>query len=300
VSEELTHEFERERPRLHAVAYRMLGSHAEAEDAVQEAWVRLNRADGAEIRNLRGWLTTVVGRISLDLLRTRTARRETPLDETVVTEWPEPGNGAGQGLDPEQEALLAESVGVALVLVLDALTPAERLAFVLHDLFGVPFAEIGQILDRSTDAAKMLASRARRRVRRASPPATDLARQRRVVEAFRAAARDGDFDALIALLAPDVEVVADSDALLPGAPLRARGAERVARQTRSFRPLAPHSRVVLVNGGPGVLVRRQGAAPTAVLAFTIRGLTITRIDIVTDPDRLSRIDLSRIHLSRTD
>jgi RNA polymerase sigma-70 factor (ECF subfamily) len=293
VSDQLALEFERQRPRLRAVAYRMLGSIAEADDAVQEAWLRLTRSDHAEVRNLAAWLTTVVGRVALDMLRARHSRRETPLGD-AATAWPEPVVSPPDGMDPEQEALLADSVGLALMVVLETLTPAERLAFVLHDLFGVPFAEVGPMIDRSADAAKMLASRARRRVRGASPPPADLERQREVVEAFRAATRDGDFDALVAVLHPDVEVIADADSLRPGGSLRVSGAQAAARQALSFRRLARFARPVLVNGAPGMLVLPEGAPPLALLAFTVENGLITRLDVLADRERLVRLDLSAL------
>jgi RNA polymerase sigma-70 factor (ECF subfamily) len=291
VSDQLALEFERQRPRLRGVAYRMLGSIAEADDAVQEAWLRLTRSDHAEVNNLAAWLTTVVGRVALDMLRARHSRRETPMD--AVAAWPEPVVSSADGMDPEQEALLADSVGLALMVVLETLTPAERLAFVLHDLFRVPFAEVGPMLDRSADAAKMLASRARRRVRGATPPPADLQRQRQVVEAFRAATRDGDFDALVAVLHPDVEVIADAD-LRPGGPPRVSGAHAAARQALSYRPLARFARPVLINGTPGMLVLPEGAAPLALLAFTVQDGLITRLDVLADRERLARLDLSAV------
>jgi RNA polymerase sigma factor (sigma-70 family) len=293
VSDQLALEFEQQRPRLRAVAYRMLGSIAEADDAVQEAWLRLTRSDHAEVRNLAAWLTTVVGRVALDMLRARHSRRETPLRDAVAA-WPDPVVSPADRIDPEQEALLADSVGLALMVVLETLTPAERLAFVLHDLFGVPFADVGPMLDRSADAAKMLASRARRRVRGATPPPADLKRQREVVDAFRAAARDGDFDALVAVLHPDVEVIADADSLRPGGPLRVSGAEAAARQALSFRTLARFARPVVVNGTPGVLVLPEGAPPLALLAFTVKDGLITRLDVLADRERLAQLDLSAL------
>jgi RNA polymerase sigma-70 factor (ECF subfamily) len=293
VSDQLAREFERQRPRLRAVAYRMLGSIPEADDAVQKAWLRLTRSDHAKVRNLAAWLITVVGRIALDMLRARHSRRETPLGD-AVTGWPEPVVSSPDGMDPEQEALLADSVGLALMVVLETLTPAERLAFVLHDLFGVPFADVGPMIDRSADAAKMLASRARRRVRGASPPPADLERQREVVEAFRAATRDGDFDALVAVLHPDVEVIADADSLRPGGSLRVSGAQAAARQALSFRRLARFARPVLVNGAPGMLVLPEGAPPLALLAFTVENGLITRLDVLADRERLGRLDLSAV------
>jgi RNA polymerase sigma-70 factor (ECF subfamily) len=286
MSDELAEAFERERPRLRGVAYRMLGSRAEADDAVQEAWLRLTRTDD-EVRNLGAWLTTVVGRVALDMLRARRTRKEDPFEDAVVS-WPEPLVSPADGLDPEQQALLADSVGLALMIVLETLSPGERLAFVLHDLFAVPFAEIGPMLDRSEDAAKMMASRARRRVQGASVPPADVARQREVVAAFQAAAREGDFDALLAVLHPDVEVRSDVGAR------RVSGAPAAARQALSFRRFATAGREVLVNGAPGVLVLPDGAAPYALLAFTIQDRLITRMDVIAEPERLARLDLSAL------
>ncbi|MBO0846484.1 MAG: sigma-70 family RNA polymerase sigma factor [Nocardioides sp.] len=279
--------FERERPRLRGVAYRMLGSLADADDAVQEAWLRLSRNDSDEVRNLGAWLTTVVGRIALDMLRARRTRKEDPFEDAVVS-WPDPVVSPPDGLDPEQEALLADSVGLALMVVLETLTPAERLAFVLHDLFAVPFAEIGPMLDRSEDAAKMLASRARRRVQGASVSTTDRSRQRDVVAAFQAAARDGDFDTLLAVLDPDVEIVSDVGARYTV------GAEAAARHAMSFRRFATVGRPVLVNGAPGILVLPEGAPPYALLAFTVRDGLITRLDVVAARERLARLDVSAL------
>jgi RNA polymerase sigma-70 factor (ECF subfamily) len=274
----LAERFEANRPQLRAVAYRMLGSTGEADDAVQEAWLRLSRSGDGAIENLGGWLTTVVARISLDMLRSRNARREEPLGVRV----PEPIVGDG----PEQQALLADSVGLALLVVLETLDPAERLAFVLHDMFAVPFDQIASIVDRSPAAARQLASRARRRVRGAVPePDTDLAAQRALVDAFLAAARDGDFEALLAVLHPDVVIRVDRGALSR----ETRGAEEVARQARTFAHLAPLARPAMVNGVPGFVV----AAPNRVLAvagFTIAGGLITEIDLLADPTRLSNLN----------
>ncbi|HEX6336918.1 MAG TPA: sigma-70 family RNA polymerase sigma factor [Jiangellaceae bacterium] len=293
MSDQLAIEFERQRPRLRAVAYRMLGSIAEADDAVQEAWLRLTRSNHAEVNNLAAWLTTVVGRVALDMLRARHSRRETPMGDAGAA-WPEPVVSPADGMDPEQEALLADSVGLALMVVLETLTPAERLAFVLHDLFRVPFAEVGPMLGRSEDAAKMLASRARRKVSGATPPPSDLQRQREVVDAFRAATQNGNFDALVAVLHPDVEIVADADAFRAGRPMRVRGARTAARQALSYRPLARFARPVLINGAPGVLVLPKGAAPLALLAFTVKDGLITRLDVLADRERLARLDLSAL------
>lgn len=288
MSDQLALEFERERPRLHAVARRVLGSSADAEDAVQEAWLRISRAGTADVRDLRAWLTTVVGRIALDALRSRQVRREQLADDLTVRPWPVEDNRTTES-GPAEEVELAESVELALTVVLEELSPAERVAFVLHDLFGVPFAEVGPVLARSADAAKMLASRARQRVRDAGPPVTELARQHRVVDVFRAAAAGGDLGRLIAVLDPDAEAVADSDALAPGAPLRVRGADAVARRALTFRPLASYGRPVVVGGRPGILVRRPGRGPVALLVFTVRGDWIARLDIVVDSTSLARM-----------
>jgi RNA polymerase sigma factor (sigma-70 family) len=275
--------FHTHREHLHAVAYRMLGSVTEADDAVQEAWLRLARAQSTDVQNVRAWLTTVVARVCLDMLRARTSRREIPLDAPTLIDGP----------DPEQEAMLADSVGLALLVVLDTLTPAERLAFVLHDLFAVPFDEIGPILGRSTQAAKMLASRARHRIRTARAPDPDLRRQRTVVEAFLAASRHGDFEALLDLLDPDVTARADADAApaAPGAaPMRLRGAHAVARQALAFSDRAQHSRVGLVNGEPAILVAPRGRLVT-VITFTIPDRRIVAIDITADPRRLAQLSI---------
>ena len=271
-------EFERHRPHLQAVAYRMLGSRAEAEDALQEAWLKLSRADAGGVANMRGWLTTVVARVCLDLLRARRARRE-----DAVGSWlPEPIVVVDDGADPEYEAVVADSVGMALFVVLETLTPAERLAFVLHDMFAVPFSEIAEIAERSPDAVRQLASRARRRVRGAAPvPDPDLARQRKVVDAFLAAAREGDFDALLAVLDPDVVFRAQSRAPIVGAEAVARRV--LARGT----PLAPLARPAIVHGAAGALVGRVDA-PIAVVGFTVVGGRIAAIDLVTDRETLRR------------
>jgi RNA polymerase sigma factor (sigma-70 family) len=282
----LAEQFEEHRPHLRRVAYRMLGTLDESEDAVQEAWLRLIRADDAAIDNLGGWLTTVVGRVCLDMLRARRARREDSADAWLA----EPIVSTDEHADPEQEALLADSVGLALLVVLETLTPAERLAFVLHDMFAVPFEEIAQIIDRSPDATRQLASRARRRVRGARPePDADLSEQRKVLDAFLAASRDGDFEGLIAVLDPDVVLRADH-AVPPGAPLVVRGAREVASRALFFRQLAAFAEPVLVNGIPGFVVAPHGR-PFAVGAFTVVGGRITEIDIVADPDKLSRLAL---------
>ena len=283
----LAERFEEHRTRLRAVAYRMLGSLSEADDAVQEAWVRLSRADAEEIENLGGWLTTVVGRVSLNMLRSRGSRREESLGPHV----PEPIVDSEDGTAPEHEALLADSVGLALLVVLETLTPPERLAFVLHDVFAVPFDEIAPIVDRSPEATRQLASRARRRVRRAPEPDPDLERQREVVDAFLAAARDGDFDALVAVLDPDIVLRADSGALRAPASREVRGAEAVARQALTFARLDLDYRPALVNGAAGMVAMREGV-PFSVLGCTVRSGRIVEIDILADPERLRELDLT--------
>ena len=284
----LTERFEEHRIHLRAVAYRMLGSLSEADDAVQEAWLRLNRTDTSEVHNLGGWLTTVLARVCLDMLRARTSRREEPLGVHV----PEPIVSPEDGLDPEQQALLAEGVGLALLVVLETLGPAERLAFVLHDMFGMPFEEIAAIVGRSPTAARQLASRARRRVQGSAPvPDPDLGQQRAVVDAFFAAARAGDFEALVAVLDPDVVVRADFGAM-PGSPSRElRGARAVAEQALVFARMSPFLRPALVNGAAGAVVAPQGR-PFSVMGFTVRDGRIAEIDILADPERLRRLDLA--------
>jgi RNA polymerase sigma-70 factor (ECF subfamily) len=288
----LAERFEEHRPRLRAVAYRMLGSPGEAEDAVQEAWLRLGRSGAGGIENLGGWLTTVVARICLDALRSRRSRREEPMDEPRVgVRVPDPIVGREDRTDPEHEALLADSVGPALLAVLDTLTPAERLAFVLHDVFGVPFREIAPIVGRSPAAARQLASRARRRVRGgAAPPDADPTRQREVVDAFLAASRGGDFEALLAVLDPDVVLRIDGGAARAGLSREVRGARAVAEQTLTFSRLSPFVRPALVNGAAGVVVAPRGR-PFAVMGFTVRRGRIVEIDVLADPARLRRLDL---------
>lgn len=282
----LAERFEGHRTHLKAVAYRMLGSLAEADDAVQEAWLKLSRSNAGDIENLGGWLTTVVGRVCLDMLRSRTSRREDPLEERL----PDPVVSSSAS-DPEYEALVADSVGLALLVVLQSLTPAERLAFVLHDTFGVPFEDIAPIVGRSPAAARQLASRARRRVRGTAPdPERDPARQRAVVEAFNAAANSGDFEALVAVLDPDVVLRADVGAV-PGGWTQVAGAENVAGQAISFRRTTPGQIMhALVNGTAGI-VWFEGGRPQSVLAFTVVGDRVTAIDILADPDRLAALDL---------
>jgi RNA polymerase sigma-70 factor (ECF subfamily) len=280
--------FEENRGHLKAVAYRMLGSVNEADDAVQEAWLRLSHYGASGVANLSGWLTTVVARICLDMLRSRQARREEPFEAHV----PDPIVSRDSAPDPEQETLLADSVGLALLVVLETLEPAERLAFVLHDMFSVPFDELAGILGRSPAAARQLASRARRRVQGAAPvPDTDMSRQREVVNAFLAASRDGDFEALLAVLDPDVVLRADAGLLQPGVSKVVRGATRVAEQALLFSSLAQHCRLALVNGAPG-LVTAPGGQPYSVVGFTIRHGKIIEIDILADSERLRQLNLS--------
>ncbi len=288
--ESLAHRFEENRGRLRAVAYRMLGSLSEAEDAVQEAWLRLSRSGGDGVENLSGWLTTVVGRVCLDMLRSRSSRREDPLDPGL----PDPVVSSAEGTDPEHEALLADSVGLALLVVLETLPPAERLAFVLHDMFAVPFDEIAPIVDRTPATARQLASRARRRVQGAAPvPEPDLSRQREVVDAFLAASRGGDFEALVAVLDPDVVLRADYGSLRTGASKLLRGARVVASQAVTFSKFAPLAQPVLVNGQAGLLTAPNGR-PFSLMAFTVSGGKIVEIDILADPERLGRLGLAAL------
>src|SRR5215203_509441 len=289
----LAERFEEHRARLRAVAYRMLGSTSEAEDAVQEAWLRLVRSGAYGVENLGGWLTTVVARVCLNMLRSRRSRREEslegPLGETLGARVPDPIVGHADETNPEHEALLADSVGLALLVVLETLSPAERLAFVLHDTFGVPFAEIAPIVGRSPAAARQLASRARNRVRGAAPaPETDLASQREVVDAFLAASRDGDLGALLAVLDPDVVLRADPGAA--GAPREVRGARAVAEQARAFSHLGRFSRRALVNGVAGIVSRAPGGPTFSVMGFAVARGKITEIDILADPERLRLLD----------
>jgi RNA polymerase sigma-70 factor (ECF subfamily) len=285
----LADRFEANRTHLRAVAYRMLGSVSEADDAVQEAWLRLSRSGGDDVENLRAWLTTVVARVCLDMLRSRKSRREEPLGAHL----PEPIVSPEAGVDPEHEALLADSVGLALLVVLETLAPPERLAFVLHDMFGVPFDDIAPIVDRTPAAARQLASRARRRVRgAAASPDVDVARQREIVDAFIAASRGGDFDALVAVLDPDVVLRVDRGALPVGATREVRGASAVAEQVLAFGPrLASFAQPVLVNGAAGVVVSPRGR-PFAVAGFTVAHDQIVEINLLADPARLRELDLT--------
>lgn len=286
--EHLEQQFEAHRSHLRAVAYRMLGSVTEADDALQESWLRLSRSDASGIDNPAGWLTTVVARVCLDMLRSRRARREQSLDAYV----PEPIVSREDVTSPEQEALMADSVGLALLVVMETLTPAERLAFVLHDMFGVPFDEIGPIVGRSPAAARQLASRARRRVQGSAPlPDADLTRQREVVDAFLAAARGGDFEVLVAVLDPDIVLRVDRGAVPRGASREFQGVQAVLEQAQTFAPLVASARPVLVNGAPGVVVAPRGK-PVAVAAFTVTRGKIVEIDLLADPARLRDLDLA--------
>jgi len=281
----LAERFEAHRTHLRAVAFRMLGSPSEADDAVQEAWLRLSRSGAGGVENLGGWLTTVVGRVCLDMLRSRTSRREEPLGAHAA----EPIVEREDEVDPEHEALMADSVGSALLVVLDMLAPAERLAFVLHDMFGVPFEEIAPIVERSPAAARQLASRARRRVRgTATVPEADLGRRRAVVDAFLAASRGGDFEALLAVLDPDVVLRADGAAVRLGASGEVRGAAAVAD---TFSGRARAAQPALVDGAPG-LVWASGGRPRVVFVFTIADGKIFEIEMVADPERIGQLDLT--------
>jgi len=283
-NEFLAERFEAHRGHLRAVAYRMLGSLSEADDAVQEAWLRLSRSDTSAVENLGGWLTTIVARVSLNMLRSRTSRREDPLDIRL----PDPVVSPSEGLDPEHQALLVDSVGLAMLVVLEALEPAERLAFVLHDMFAVPFDEIATVLERSPAATRQLASRARRRVQGMNPaPATNVSHQREIVEAFLAASQDGNFEALLEVLDPDVVLRADTGAT---AAQVIRGARQVAGRAVFFRQFGYTSVRVLVNGAAGIVSVVDGQ-PRAVLGFTIAGDRIVELDILADPKRLSQLDL---------
>jgi RNA polymerase sigma factor (sigma-70 family) len=282
----LAERFEEHRAHLRAVAYRMLGSLTEADDAVQEAWLRLSRTDAGKVENLGGWLTTVVARVSLNMLRSRKARREEPID----LRFPDPIVDRADGLDPEHEALLADSVGLALLVVLETLSPPERLAFVLHDIFAVPFDEIAPIVDRSPEAARQLASRARRRIQSENTvPDADLDEQRRVVDAFLAAAREGDFEGLLELLGPDV--VSRADFGREGGSREVRGARAVAGQALFYTRMGMVMQPALVNGAAGGVAIRDGE-PFAVGAVTVRGGRIVALDFFADPERLRQLDLT--------
>ena len=280
----LTERFEQQRSHLHAVAYRMLGSLTEANDALQEAWLRIRDQDPTSVENMQAWLTTVVCRVCLNMLRSRKSKREEPYAHV-----PDPVVSVDGSLDPEQQVLLADSVGLAMLVVLDALTPAERVAFVMHDVFAVPFAEITTVLGRSQAAAQQLASRARRRVQGAPQPDSDSARQRQVVDAFFAAARDGDFEALVAVLDPDVEIRIDGGALRVDASLVLRGAAAVAAHTATYSKLHSFVRPALINGATGVVIAPHGRL-FSVMAFTVTNGKIAQIDALLDPERLGRLD----------
>jgi len=286
----LAERFEADRPHLRGVAYRMLGSMSEADDAVQEAWIRLSRTDTSDVENLRAWLTTVVGRVCLNMLRSRKTRREASLE----THLPDPIVSPEDGLDPEQEALLGDSVGLALLVVLDSLTPAERVAFVLHDVFAVPFDEVAPIVGRTPMAARQLASRARRRVRGAPVPDVDLDGQWAVVDAFLAAAREGDFGRLLDVLDPDVVLRSDGGPERPELVQLVKGAQAVAERAMAFRRFADTSTRVLVNGTPGGVAWLPDGTPFAVLAVTVRAGRIVGIDVLADPERLARLDLTEV------
>jgi RNA polymerase sigma factor (sigma-70 family) len=289
-NDSLADRFEANRGHLRAVAYRMLGSTGEADDAVQEAWLRLSRSEADEIENLRAWLTTVVARVSLDMLRVRTSRREEPIGPHL----PDPIVSHEDGVDPEHQALLADSVGLALLVVLETLAPPERLAFVLHDMFAVPFDEIAAIVDRSPEATRQLASRARRRVRGARPsPDPDVAAQREVVDAFLAAAREGDFEGLVAVLDENAVLRADRGAVPAGVQSEIRGAANIARQALMYSRLDLEVRPALVNGAAGTVTLRDGEV-FAVTGFTVRDHRIVEMDILADPERLRELDLTML------
>jgi RNA polymerase sigma-70 factor (ECF subfamily) len=284
----LAERFEADRPYLRGVAYRMLGSLSEADDAVQETWLRLSRTDTSDVNDLRAWLTTVVARVALNTLRSRKTRRESALEPHL----PDPIVSSEAGIDPEQEALLGDSVGLALLVVLGSLTPSERVAFVLHDVFAIPFDEIAPIVGRTPTATRQLASRARRRVRGAPVPDASLEGQWVVVDAFLAAARAGDFERLLAVLDPDVVVRADGGETRPQLIAETHGAEAVAKQAMSFRGFAATATRVLVNGVPGGVAWSPDGTPYAVLSLTVRGGLIVAIDVLADPERLARLDLT--------
>ncbi|HEY1316683.1 MAG TPA: sigma-70 family RNA polymerase sigma factor [Gaiella sp.] len=283
----LTERFQEHTPHLRAVAYRMLGSVAEADDALQEAWLRIRDRDPRSVENMRAWLTTIVGRVCLNMLRSRRTRSE----QLTSPHVPDPVVSLAGSPDPEQEALLADSVGLALLVVLESLSPAERVAFVLHDVFDLPFADIAAVLERSEAATMQLASRARRRVRGSPEPDRDIARQRTVVDAFFAAARDGDFEALVRVLDPDVVLRIDGGTLRHGASLVLHGAEAVAAHTTTYSRLHPYVLPALVNGTAGAVIA-PGGEPYAVMAFTVAGGKIAAIDALLDPERLARLDLT--------
>ena len=291
-----TESFEAHRPRLRAMAYRMLGSFGDADDAVQETWIRYGRTDTEEVQNLSGWLTTVLSRVCLNALRSRETRREEPFDVHV----PDPVVGPESGTDPEREALISDEVGLALMVVLDSLSPAERVAFVLHDMFAVPFDGIAQLVERSAEATRKLASRARARVRgSALVPDPELPVQRAAVDAFFAAAREGEFDALLAVLDPDVVLRGDGGTARAALTVSLKGAKAVSGQAASFRGTGLVTLPVLVNGAAGVVVLGDGR-PVSVMAFTVTGGRIAAIDVLSDPDRLADLDLGLEGCGRPD
>ena len=285
----LAAQFDEHRDRLHAVAYRMLGSGTEADDALQETWLRLSRSDATSIENLGGWLTTVTARVCLNMLRARRTRREDPLDPHV----PDPVVRRAEAVEPEHEAILADSVGLALLVVLETLEPPERLAFVLHDMFAVPFDEIAEMVDRSPEATRQLASRARRRVQHATVPDTDVSRQREVVDAFFAAARGGDLDALVSVLDPDVVIRSEGGEARPYASLVVRGARSVARRAIAYSQPGATLHPVLVNGSAGVVVILDDEL-FSIMGFTVTDDKIVAIDVLADPERIGRLDLSAL------
>ncbi len=286
----LAERFEAHRGHLRGVAYRMLGSVSEADDAVQEAWIRLGRSDTGDVADLRAWLTTVVARVCLNMLRSRRTRREA----SIETHLPDPILSPEAGVDPEQEALLGDSIGLALFVVLDSLTPAERIAFVLHDVFAVPFDEIAPIVGRTPAATRQLASRGRRRVQGAPVPDVDLDGQWAIVDAFLAAAREGDFERLIAVLDPQVVARSDGGLARPELGSIVRGAQAVAQQAMSFRRFTETATRILVNGIPGGIAWSPDGSPYAVLALTVAGGRIVMIDVLADPERLGQLDLSLV------
>jgi RNA polymerase sigma-70 factor (ECF subfamily) len=286
----LAERFEANRSHLRGVAYRMLGSLAEADDAVQEAWIRLSRTDTSDVDNLRAWLTTVVARVCLNMLRSRKTRRETPLEPYM----PDPIVSPEQGVDPEHQALLGDSVGLAMLVVLDSLAPAERVAFVLHDIFGVPFDEVAPIVGRSPTAARQLASRARRRVRGAPVPDVALDGQWAVVDAFLAAARAGDFERLLGVLDPEVVLRTNGGMARSAATTLLRGAQPVAARAMAFRRFGETQTRTLVNGVPGGIAWSPDGSPFALMAMTVRAGRIVEIDVLADPDRLRQLDLIRV------
>jgi RNA polymerase sigma-70 factor (ECF subfamily) len=285
----LAQRFETHRPHLRGVAYRMLGSLSEADDAVQDAWIRLSRTDTSDVENMRAWLTTVVGRVCLNLLRSRRTRREAPLETRVA----DPIVGPEAGMDPEQEALLGDSIGLALLAVLESLSPAERVAFVLHDVFAIPFDDIAPIVGRSSAATRQLASRGRRRVQGAPVPDADLDGQWAIVDAFLAASRDGDFERLLDALDPDVTLRSDGGTARLGLVTLVHGAQAVAKNAMTFRRVATSATRTLVNGMPGGVAWTPDGRPFAVLSFTVVAGRIVEIDVLADPERLGRLDLVR-------